>query len=196
MLYDDWLSNQWMRGAIQLRIISWELTQNNNIIYIFSKKLTLFLLNKYDHSAFSFHAALFTGMEPLCWSITWFMISLQLITTETIYFSVKQLKVEMSIFWHDFPRDFATVCTHGKPRSVLWLDCFRVSSFTEWGVLHTLDKRFVICLTIIRRPISWLICDVMGQHANVNVANLFFCLVQGMDIPVQELHPFVHAHVH
>ena len=31
------------------------------------------------------------------WSITWFMISLQLIATETMYLFVKQLKVEMSI---------------------------------------------------------------------------------------------------
>ena len=31
-----------MRGAIQLRMIGWQLTQNNNIICIFSKKLNYF----------------------------------------------------------------------------------------------------------------------------------------------------------
>ena len=52
-----------------------------------------------------------------------------------------------------------------KTTNVLWLDCFRFSLFTEWRVPHTLpslEKCFVICLMIIRRPISWLLCDVMS----------------------------------
>ena len=35
-------------SAIQLRMIGWELIQNNNIICIFMRKLTYIQLNKYD----------------------------------------------------------------------------------------------------------------------------------------------------
>ena len=37
-----------MEGAIQLTVIGWELILNNNIICIFSEKINLFQLNKYN----------------------------------------------------------------------------------------------------------------------------------------------------
>ena len=40
--YCGFLYNQWMKGAIQLKMIGWKLIQNNNIICIFSRKLNYF----------------------------------------------------------------------------------------------------------------------------------------------------------
>ena len=41
--YSGLLSNQWMRDVMQMKMIGWELIQNNNIICIFLRKLNYFI---------------------------------------------------------------------------------------------------------------------------------------------------------
>ena len=57
-MFDSLLPNQWMRGPIPQRMIGQELFQNNNLICIFTQKIKLFWLKKYDQG-FSVHCPIY-----------------------------------------------------------------------------------------------------------------------------------------